>query len=267
MDIYFPIADISVFAPLILGLAFIVGIISGLLGIGGGFILTPILIFMGIPSLVAVGSCVSQVFASSAYAVSHYHKNKVIPYKTAAIFVFGGLIGAVLGVKTLHYLSIFDTLDMIIKCAFLCLLCIVFILLMLPTPHDHKHKCPTNISQKQMISLLIFGINIGFISGFIGVSGGIIAIPAFMYFLHFNRKNAQILSQVNTVFVSMIGLMLHFFMNNNIDPVLCGILIIGGFSGSFFGVRLSQKIPNQFSHYLFICIVLSTIIIIIYDLL
>lgn len=267
MDIYLPVAEVSIYIPFIIGLAFGVGIISGLLGIGGGFILTPIMIFMGIPPLVSVGSCVSQVFASSAYAVSHYHKNKLIPYKAAAFFVFGGLAGVVLGVKTIHYLSVFDNINFIIRSAFLGLLCLVLALLMLPQPHEHKQKCPKEVSKKQAISLLLFGISVGFISGFMGVSGGIIAIPAFMYFLNLSRKNAQILSQVNTVFVSMIGLMLHFFMNNNIDPVLCSILIIGGFSGSFFGVKISQKISNKFNHYLFVFVVLLTISTIIYDLL
>jgi uncharacterized membrane protein YfcA len=100
----------------------------------------------------------------------------------------------------------------------------------------------------------------------LGISGGILIVPAFIYFLHLSRKNAQILSQVNTFFVSMIGLLLNFFINHNIDPVLCCILIAGGFSGSYIGVRLSQKITPKLNHYLFISVVLSTISTILHDL-
>jgi uncharacterized membrane protein YfcA len=150
--------------------------------------------------------------------------------------------------------------------AFLGLLCCVFLLLILPSPAEENHKCPTQISTKQIIQFLTIGMIIGFISGVMGISGGILVVPAFIYFLHLSRKNAQILSQVNSFFVAFIGLILHFFMNNNIDPILCSMLITGGFGGSYVGVKLSHSVSTKLNHYLFMVVILSTIAMILYDL-
>ena len=267
MDIYLPVADMMIFAPYILGIAIFVGFISGLLGIGGGFIVTPMMISLGIPPIMAIGASSAQVFSSSAYAVSHYQKKKIIPLKASVFFVTGGIMGVMVGVKTLGFLSTYYNLDMIIHWAFIVLLCCVMGVLFMPPPSDDKHRCPKVFVKKQLLELLIFGIMIGFISGMLGISGNVLIVPALIYFLYLNRQNAVVMSQFNALCVSLIGFITNFFVNHNIDPVLCILLVIGGFLGSYIGVKFSHKLSATTSRHIFISVILLTLCILFYDLL
>ena len=261
MDIFnldLPIADVTIFMPYILGSALFVGILSGLLGIGGGFILTPLMIFFGVPSIVAIGSATTQVFAASSYAVFHYQKNKIIPYFASLAFVIGGIIGVTGGVNLLGYLSNHYNLDNIIRWAFVILLTSV-------VPALHKQKCPKIISRGKVFKFILIGLIIGFIAGLIGISGSVLVVPALVYFMNINNQNASIMSQVNAMFVSLVGFFTNLFMNNNIDPILSLILIVGGFSGSYIGLKCGKRLSDKANRCLFICVVLSSILIIAYD--
>ncbi len=261
-----PIAAVTIFVPYFLGIAFFVGGISGLLGISGGFILTPFMIALGVPASIAVGTSSVQIFAASFHAVVTYYRNKTIPYRAAFSLIGGGVLGVALGVMIFRYLSVYYNLDIIIRYSFVILLLSVACLLFVPPPQDHKHLNLNALTRLDMVKLSSVGVVIGILSGILGIGGGFLIIPALIYFLSVDSKQAVVLSQTNIVCVSLLSFIMHAVINHNIDYVLAIILVVGGVLGSSVGLWFHHKLSRKTSRYIFITIVVVTACILIYDL-
>ncbi len=261
-----PIAAVTIFIPYFLGVAFFVGAISGLLGISGGFILTPFMIALGIPASIAVGTSSVQIFAASFHAVITYYRNKTIPYRAALSLILGGVLGVVLGVMIFRSLSVYYNLDMIIRYSFVILLLSVACLLFVPPPHEHKHLNLNALTRLDMVKLSSVGVVIGILSGILGIGGGFLIIPALIYFLSVNSKQAVVLSQTNIACVSLLSFIMHAAINHNIDYVLAVILVVGSVLGASVGLWFHHKISRKTSRYIFITIVVVTACVLIYGL-
>ena len=266
MYLYLTVAHTIIFVPYIMGLAIFVGVISGLLGISGGFILTPLMITLGIPPAIAVGSASAQVFAASLSAVTVYHKKRLIPYRFALTLITGGIIGVICGIMLFRYLSIYYNLELMIQYGFIILLLLVSGLLFLPPPQSNKILTPDTATKTHFFKFVITGFIIGVLSGILGIGGGFLIIPALTYYICVNGKDAIIISQTNVMCVSLISFIMHAVINHNIDPVLSIILVIGGIIGSHIGLWFGCKISPRTSRYIFMSIITSTAFILIYGL-
>lgn len=261
-----PIAAVTIFVPYFLVIAFFVGAMSGLLGISGGFILTPFMIALGVPTSFAVGTSSVQIFASSFHAVVTYYRKKTIPYRAALSLIWGGVLGVALGVMIFRYLSVYYNLDMIIRYSFIILLLLVAGLLFVPPPHAHKHLNLNALTRLDMVKLSSVGVVIGILSGILGIGGGFLIIPALIYFLSVDSKQAVILSQTNIACVSLLSFIMHAAINHNIDYVLAIILVVGGIAGSSVGLWFHHTVSRNTSRYIFIAIVTVTACVLIYGL-
>lgn len=259
MSLYFSIADTSFFIPYIALIALAVGGLSSFLGIGGGFILTPLLITLGVPSFIAVGTGTAHIFFGSLTAVIRYHRQKAIPYHSAITLTIGGAVGALIGSLFLKYLSTYtDSLDYILKVCFIILLCGIALLLCInPKPKENSDNIPSPTSDK--LKFLTIGSLIGCVAGFLGIGGGFLIVPILIYIMHQKKLDAMAMSQFNIMCVTAISLIIHIFINQNIDFTLAAILIFFGIIGAQIGLTMGQKAPENISRYIFLFIVLGTI--------
>lgn len=268
--LYLSINEMTFFTPYIAILALMVGVISGFIGVGGGFILTPALIAIGIPPFIAVGTVTTHIFCTSLNAVRKYHKTKTITsYKTAILITIGGGLGVIAGTSLLRYLS-YNTpyLDNIINVSFLALLVVVALLLILkPQSAANDNKSINKYNLQTTMLILIMGGLIGLIAGFLGLGGGILVIPFLSYFMGFQYIEARAIAQFNIACSTFLGLMLHAFIHHNINLRLALILVMFGFVGSFIGLSLGFRLSERVNKRVFLFIIFCTACMIIYGLL
>ncbi|MBY3344850.1 MULTISPECIES: sulfite exporter TauE/SafE family protein [Rhizobium] len=270
MTIYLPIAELSVNIFIILGMGAAVGFLSGMFGVGGGFLITPLLIFYNIPPVVAVATGANQVVASSiSGAISHFRRGS-LDVKLGTVLLIGGLAGATVGIWIFSLLRAVGQLDLIISLMYVIFLGTVGGLMLLesinamrraarnepPAPrkpgHQHwVHKLPLKVRFKKskiflsVIPIVALGFAIGILTSIMGVGGGFIMVPAMIYLLRIPTNVVVGTSLFQIIFVTAYTTIVQAATNFSVDIVLAFILMVAGVIGAQYGVRVGQKLRGE----------------------
>jgi|TARA_B110000285_G_scaffold26442_1_gene25656 uncharacterized membrane protein YfcA len=267
MQIYLPIAEISVNAFLLLGLGGIVGILSGMFGVGGGFLMTPLLFFIGIPPAVAVATEANQIVASSFSGVLAHFKRKTVDLRMGTVLLIGGLAGAALGVVVFNYLKAQGQVDLLVKLCYVIFLGVIGGLMFIESlnairktskgtvPKRKKHNWIHGLPFKMrfrvsglyisVIPPIIVGVLVGILAAIMGVGGGFIMVPAMIYLLGMPTKVVVGTSLFQIIFVTAFTTMLHATTNFTVDIVLAVLLLVGGVFGAQIGTRIGVKMKAE----------------------
>ena len=268
MQIYLPIAEVSVNAFLLLGLGGIVGILSGMFGVGGGFLMTPLLFFIGIPPAVAVATEANQIVASSFSGVLAHLKRKTVDLKMGTVLLIGGLVGAALGVVVFNYLKSLGQVDLLVRLCYVIFLGIIGSLMFVESlrairktaagagvPKRRKHNWIHNLPFKMkfrvsglyisVIPPLLVGVMVGILAAIMGVGGGFIMVPAMIYLLGMPTKVVVGTSLFQIIFVTGFTTLLHATTNFTVDVVLAVLLLIGGVIGAQIGTRIGVHLKAE----------------------
>ena len=262
MQLYLPIAEMPVSVLVIIGIGAAIGFISGLLGVSGGFLLTPLLIFTGIPTAVAVGTAAAQVVASSSSAALAYWRRRSVDLRLAGVLVAGGIIGSLIGVSLFRLLSDSGQLDLVIAVAYVALLGSVGGIMLIesgrtilsrwrgrPLPLGDEsgrkwlRRLPWQVRfrvarvQISILPLLALGAGIGLLGSFLGVGGGFLMIPALIYLFRIPTNVVLGTSLVQIVGTMAVATILHAVTNQSVDIILAVLLMLGGVIGAQFGAR------------------------------
>ena len=268
MQIYLPIAEVSVNAFLLLGLGGIVGVLSGMFGVGGGFLMTPLLFFIGIPPAVAVATEANQIVASSFSGVLAHVKRKTVDFKMGTVLLIGGLIGAAMGVQLFNILKAQGQVDLLVKLSYVIFLGIIGGLMFFESlrairrskktgaaPKRKKHNWIHNLPFKMkfrtsglyisVIPPAIVGVAVGVLAAIMGVGGGFIMVPAMIYLLGMPTKVVIGTSLFQIIFVTAFTTLLHATTNFTVDMPLAVLLLIGGVVGAQIGTRIGVKLKAE----------------------
>ena len=291
MEIYLPIAELPVNMFLILAMGIAVGFISGMFGIGGGFLMTPLLIFTGISPAVAVASVTTHIAASSFSGAISYWRRRALDPALATILLVGGIVGTLGGVWLFSVLRNIGQLDITIGLSYVTLLSIVGALMISESvraivrahqgkpieirrggAHTWIHGLPFKLRFKQSkiyvsaIPVCGIGIMIGFIGALMGIGGGFLLVPLLIYVLRVPTSVVIGTSMVLTLFTMATATVMHAATNHLVDAVLALILMVGGVTGAQFGARAGQKIRSERLRLLLGLLVLSVGLRFAYDL-
>jgi len=267
MQIYLPIAEVSVNAFLLLGLGGMVGILSGMFGVGGGFLMTPLLFFIGIPPAVAVATEANQIVASSFSGVLAHLRRKTVDLRMGTVLLIGGLVGAAFGVVVFNHLKSAGQVDLLVKLCYVVFLGIIGAMMFLEslrairntrrgTPpkrkkHGWVHGLPFKMRFRtsglyiSVIPPLIVGVCVGVLAAIMGVGGGFIMVPAMIYILGMPTKVVVGTSLFQIIFVTGFTTMLHATTNYTVDVALAVLLLIGGVIGAQIGTRIGVKMKAE----------------------
>ena len=282
MQIFLPIADIPVNVFLVLAMGLAVGFISGMFGIGGGFLMTPLLIFIGVQPAVAVASVTTHVAASSLSGAITYWRRNAIDVTLALTLLAGGIIGSAGGVALFTWLRAQDQLDLVIGLSYVTLLSIVGVLLVgesaraivrarhgkpaelrRPGSHVWFHGLPLKLRFKRSkvyvsaIPVLVIGLIIGFIGAIMGIGGGFLLVPMLIYLVRVPTATVIGTSLVLTFLTMVAATVLHAATNHLVDAVLALILMVGGVIGAQFGAHAGQRIRGEWLRLLLGLLVLA----------
>lgn len=267
MQIYLPIAEVSVNAYLLLGLGGLVGVLSGMFGVGGGFLMTPLLFFIGIPPAVAVATEANQIVASSFSGVLAHLKRKTVDLRMGCVLLVGGLIGAALGVVVFNYLKALGQVDLLVKLCYVLFLGVIGALMFVESlnairnvkrgkapvrkKHNWIHKLPFKMRFRvsglyiSVIPPVLVGLVVGVLAAIMGVGGGFIMVPAMIYLLGMPTKVVVGTSLFQIIFVTAFTTMLHATTNFTVDVVLAVLLLVGGVIGAQIGTRIGVKMKAE----------------------
>ncbi|SDO27054.1 hypothetical protein SAMN05216196_104268 [Lutimaribacter pacificus] len=270
MQIYLPIAEVSVNAFLLLGLGGLVGILSGMFGVGGGFLLTPLLFFVGIPPTVAVATGANQIVASSFSGVLAHLRRKTVDLRMGTVLLAGGLVGAAIGVVVFNYLKSLGQVDLLVTLCYVLFLGIVGALMFVeslrairrsraaggvPAPKRRQrnwvHTMPFKMRFRtsglyiSVIPPLIVSILVGVLVAIMGVGGGFIMVPAMIYILGMPTKVVVGTSLFQIIFVTGFTTLLHATTNYTVDMVLAVLLLIGGVIGAQIGTGIGVRMKAE----------------------
>ena len=268
MQIYLPIAEVSVNVLTLLAVGGIVGLLSGIFGVGGGFLITPLLFFLGVPPGVAVATGANQVVASSVSGVLAQIRRKGVDFKMGWVLLIGGLIGSALGVAIFNYLSRLGQIDVVVQLSYVLLLGLVGFLMLLEgirslrqtrkgtgkvIRHQHSwvQRGPLKVKFRasglyiSVIPPLLVGFGVGVMSAIMGVGGGFIMVPAMIYLLGMPGKVVIGTSLFQIMFVAAFTTFMHALTNQSVDLVLAVILIVGGVIGAQIGTNLGAKLRAE----------------------
>ena len=291
MSIYLPIAEMNVNILLIVLLGIMVGGLTGLFGVGGGFLMTPLLIFLGIPPTVAVGTEAPHVLASSfSGAIAHWRK-KNVDIKMGIFLLCGGITGSIVGVNLFKILREFGQIDVIIQFLFLIFLGLIGFSMLFESAkttikkyrttslirtklHQHSwiHGLPFKMRfhrSKLYISTIppvIIGFFVGILSAMMGVGGGFIMIPAMVYILGMSTNVVVGTSLFQIIFVTANSTFFQSYLNQTVDIVLASLMILGGVIGAQVGARLGSTFKAEYLRGVLAILVLAVCIKIFLDL-
>ena len=271
MTIYLPIAEMNVNIFLIVFIGMLVGALSGLFGVGGGFLMTPLLIFLGIPPVVAVGSEAPHVLASSVSGVIAHWRKKNVDFKMGFFLLSGGIVGSTLGVNLFKLLKTYGQIDIVIQFLFLIFLGFIGISMAFESArttiknyrttsairtklHQHSwiHGLPFKLRfhrSKLYISAIppiLIGFFVGVLSAMMGVGGGFIMIPAMVYILGMSTNVVVGTSLFQIIFVTANSTFFQSYLNQTVDIVLSALMILGGVIGAQIGVRIGSKLKAEY---------------------
>ena len=266
MDLYLPIAEVSVNAPLLMALGALVGFVSGLFGIGGGFLMTPVLVFLGIPPVVAVASEANHVVASSASGVITYGRKRLVDFRMGGVLAFGGVIGAFLGVEAFRILRLLGQADLTVALSYLIFLGVIGALMLSESlgailrrrrgeparaPRDRrpmwlyglplKMRFPRSRLYISVIPPIALGMFVGVLSAIMGVGGGFILVPAMVYLLRMPARIVVGTSLFQIIITTALVTVLQAGRNQTVDIVLATVLLVGGVIGAQLGARASAR--------------------------
>ena len=281
MNIYLPIAEMSVNVAVFLGMGCAVGFLSGMFGVGGGFLLTPLLIFMGVPSAVAVGTGSMQILASSVAGGIAQYRRKNVDIKMGLVLVGGGVVGAVIGVALVRILRQIGQFDLFVSLSYVLFLGAVGGLMLIesigtirrarsgqPLParktgqHSWVHGLPFKMRfnrSKLYISAVpaaLIGAFVGFMAALMGVGGGFVMVPAMIYLLRVPTSIVIGTSLFQIVFVMAATTLLQAMQNKIVDVVLALLLIVGGVVGAQLGVIAGARLKGEQLRFLLAALVL-----------
>ena len=289
MEIFLPIAEVSVNIITIFSLSTIVGVLSGLFGVGGGFLMTPFLIFLGMPPTYAVPNEANNILATSiSGSTTHWLKN-TLDYKMGLMIVVGGIAGTIVGIITFTYFKEIGKINIVISLAYMYVLSIIGTLMFVQgigeidrarkkivlrkKLHSHYwiHGLPLKMRFKKSklyesaFAPIIIGIIVGFIAAIMGIGGAFILVPAMIYIIGMPTKLVPGTSLFVTIFVSAIVTILHAFNYGTIDLILVTILIIGSILGVQIGQKLGEFVDSSELKTLLAVLLLAVGIAIAYD--
>ena len=269
MDIYLPVAGLSVNALVIIALGGVVGLLTGMIGVGGGFLTTPILIFYGIPPAVAVASATTQITGTSVSGVLAHRRRKGVDYRMGGVIILGGLIGASAGGFLFRLLQQIGQIDTAIAILYVVLLGSIGILMAKESGTElqiFRKKATARPPRRHnpliaMLPLrwrfyqsglyisplapLLLGIIGGMLTVLLGVGGGFIMVPAMIYMLGMSAQVVVGTSLLQILFVTAATTLIHATTTKSVDIVLAGLLLLGSVIGAQFGARFAQKVKPE----------------------
>ncbi|MFW2588809.1 sulfite exporter TauE/SafE family protein [Sagittula sp. SSi028] len=267
MQIYLPISEVAVNAFVLLGLGGLVGLLSGMFGVGGGFLLTPLLFFIGIPPAVAVATGANQIVAASFSGLLAHLRRKTVDLRMGCVLLVGGLIGAAIGVWLFNMLKALGQVDLLVRLCYVVFLGIIGGLMFVESlnalrkarrgaPPKRKkhlwiHALPLKIRFRtsglyiSVIPPVLVGLSVGVLAAIMGVGGGFIMVPAMIYLLGMPTKVVVGTSLFQIIFVAGFTTLLHATTNYTVDVVLAVLLILGGVIGAQFGTEIGTRLKAE----------------------
>jgi uncharacterized protein len=269
MNIYLPIAEVSVNVFLLLGIGGMVGLLSGLFGVGGGFILTPMLFFVGIPPAVAVASAANQIVGSSFSAFLAHLKRGTVDFKMGLVLLSGGVIGSASGVQLFTLLTRAGQIELFVSLAYVLLLSTIGGLMLYESVraiwrtrnknallqprkrHSWVHGLPLKMRFRQShmyvsaIPPFVIGAIVGVLAAIMGVGGGFIMVPAMIYLIGMPTKVVVGTSVFQFLFVTGFTTVLHAWQSQTVDVLLALVLLVGGVIGAQAGVALATRLKAE----------------------
>ncbi|QQA42424.1 sulfite exporter TauE/SafE family protein [Pelagovum pacificum] len=268
MQIYLPIAEVSVNAFLLLGIGGLVGILSGLFGVGGGFLITPLLFFAGIPPAVAVATSANQIVASSVSAVLAHIRRRTVDFRMGTVLLLGGLAGSACGVVVFNYMRSLGQIDLFVSLCYVVFLGAIGGLMFVESlralrrsrrpgalPKRRKHGLVHTLPLKMKFRIsglyisaippIVVGFSVGVLSAVMGVGGGFIMVPAMIYLLGMPTKVVIGTSLFQIIFVTAFTTLLHATTNHTVDMALAVLLLVGGVVGAQFGSRIGARMRAE----------------------
>lgn len=281
LPVYLPIANLSVNGAVIVLLGALTGILSGLFGVGGGFLTTPLLIFYGIPPTVAAASASTQVTGASVSGVFAHSKRNGVDYKLGGVTVVGGIFGAMIGALLFRFFQSIGQIDVVINILYVVMLGTIGSLMgkealdvIRPrknaeapaAPKRRHHPLVTALPLRwrfyrsglyiSPLAPLILGVIVGILTMLMGVGGGFILVPAMLYILGMSAGVVVGTSLFNILFVTIATTMMHALTTQAVDIVLAGLLLFGSVTGAQFGTLIAQKAKPEWLRLILAAIVL-----------
>ena len=280
MTFYLPIAEIEINLLVILFFGFLVGFMSGLFGVGGGFLMTPLLIFMGIPPSTAVGTESVQILGSSVSGAIAHGRKKNIDYEIGSFLLIGGIFGSTFGIMIFNFLKESGNIDLIISILYVIFLVVIGSLMLVEsiislTKEPATFKSNLKKKNRNFLDYLPFklrfrqsgiymsillpitvGLFTGFLASLMGVGGGFIMVPAMIYLFRMGTVSAIGTSLFQIVFVTLNVSILQATFNLSVDLVLAVFLLIGGVVGAQYGSKYTSKFKGEHIRILLALIVL-----------
>jgi len=270
MQIYLPIAEVSVNAFLLLGIGGVVGILSGMFGVGGGFLMTPLLFFIGIPPAVAVATGANQIVASSISGVLAHFRRKTVDLKMGTVLLVGGILGAAAGVQIFAAMKAVGQVDLLVTLFYVVFLGAIGGLMFMealgailrarragpnPQPTRSRHSRLSGQPLKMrfrtsglyisVIPPFLVGAAVGVLSAIMGVGGGFIMVPAMIYLLGMPTKVVVGTSLFQIIFVTGFSTLMHATTTYSVDVALAVLLLVGGVLGAQLGTRIGLKMKAE----------------------
>ena len=279
MQLYLPIAEVSVNAFLLLGLGGLVGLLSGMFGVGGGFLITPLLFLVGIPPAVAVATSANQIVASSFSALLAHLRRRTVDMWMGTVLLLGGLLGSALGVMVFNTLKALGQVDLLVRLCYVAFLGTVGGLMLLESlratwrtrsgvvpqrkRHNWVHALPFKTRFRvsglyiSVIPPILVGLFVGLLSAIMGVGGGFILVPAMIYLLGMPTKVVIGTSTFQIIFLTAFTTLLHATTNQTVDVMLAVLLILGGVIGAQVGAQIGTRLKPEHLRILLALLVLA----------
>jgi uncharacterized membrane protein YfcA len=266
MDVYLPIANLSVNGLIIVGLGALTGVLSGLFGVGGGFLTTPLLIFYGVPPTVAAASAASQVTGASVSGVFAHSRRGGVDVQMGAVMVAGGVLGTGIGALLFRLLEELGQIDTVINVLYVALLGSIGGLMAhesIRSIRAERSGVPIQARKRRHHPLvaslplrwrfyrsglyisplapLLLGLVTGILTMLMGIGGGFVLVPAMLYILGMSASVVVGTSLFQILFVTMATTMMHALTTKAVDIVLAALLLIGSVTGAQLGAQFAQK--------------------------